>query len=324
MVKVSIIIPIYNVENHLKKLLQSVLEQTFFDFELIAINDGSTDDSPLILADSAEKDSRIKVINQSNLGVGSARNRGLSLAQGEYIYFADADDFLEKDLLEKVISAADKYDSNLVVFGYKMIKNEKVFKTRVIRDKYFVETNQKFAEFFFKYNESIDMNSLWNKLYRKDFLFQSELRFSDKKIGEDAIFNYETYESINKVLFLDEVLYNYVIHRKGSAMSKFQGEEKIKDKISVVELRQKLLNNWELPLLNIDILYINIIFSEVLVLINSDEQLDKKEQLSNYLTSQYISELIQEINYKNLVTLKNKLKYIFYKKRILWGLINLL
>ncbi|MBO0472991.1 glycosyltransferase family 2 protein [Enterococcus ureasiticus] len=324
MAKVSIIIPIYNVEDHLKKSIQSALDQTFIDFELIAVNDGSTDDSPVILANMAEMDSRIKVIDQSNQGVGGARNTGLSVAKGEYIYFADADDYLEKDLLEKVIDATDNREINLIVFGYKMIKNEKVFKTRTIKDKHFARTNQDFAEFFGEHNETIDMNSLWNKLYRRDFLSKNELWFSDKKIGEDAFFNYEIYETIDKVLFLDEVLYNYVIQRDGSAMSAFQGEQKIKDKISVMELRQTLLKKWGLPKLNSDILYINIIFSEVLSLSNSNESTDKKKLLREYLTNQYIYELIHVIEYKNLGTLKNKLKYVFCKKRILWSLINLL
>ena len=100
MVKISVIIPVYNVENYLEESLDSIINQTFTDLEIICVNDGSTDNSPSILNNYANKDSRINIINQENKGLSAARNSGLDVATGDYIYFFDSDDILELTALE--------------------------------------------------------------------------------------------------------------------------------------------------------------------------------------------------------------------------------
>ncbi|GGD01195.1 glycosyltransferase family 2 protein [Enterococcus wangshanyuanii] len=323
MVKVSIIMPVYNVDKYLFKSLSSVLTQTFSDFELIIINDGSTDMSLSILLEAAHKDSRIKVVDQINQGVSAARNTGLSLAKGQYVYFFDADDYMERELLEKVVAIADEYESNLVIFGYKMIKNDQLFKVCSVKERAFEIENQHFIAHFTKYTEIIDMNSLWNKLYKRDFILKYNLSFSDRKIGEDAFFNYELYAVLDKVVFYEEPLYNYVIHRSGSAMSKFQGEQKIKDKIDVMKMRQTFLRERQLRLLNEQTYYTNIIFAEALILVKENSDKSKYKMLADFFSLPYISELLSTIRFSQLDSIKDKAKLLFCKQRIIWKLINL-
>ena len=118
MVKISVIVPVYNVEPYLPQCLDSLIEQTFNDIEIICVNDGSTDGSLNVLNHYAAKDSRIKVIDKPNGGVSSARNRGLDAAQGEYISFVDGDDWLKQNAYEEIISAVDKRNVDMAVFGY--------------------------------------------------------------------------------------------------------------------------------------------------------------------------------------------------------------
>ena len=115
MVKISVVIPVYNTQNYLNECIDSVLNQSFKDFEIICINDGSTDNSLSILSDYEVSDERIKVISQQNRGLGASRNEGLKLAQGEYVLFLDSDDYLTPDALEKLYNQAYANDLDLIL-----------------------------------------------------------------------------------------------------------------------------------------------------------------------------------------------------------------
>ena len=120
MPKISVIIPVYNVEKYLSQCLDSILNQTFKDFECICVNDGSTDKSLAILQEYVNKDDRIKIINQENKGLSGARNSALKIVNGKYITFIDSDDFVTIDYLEKLINIAEKEDSDIVYCRHKM------------------------------------------------------------------------------------------------------------------------------------------------------------------------------------------------------------
>ena len=118
MPKISVILPIYNVEKYLRRCLDSVLNQTFTDFEAICVNDGSPDKSLHILEEYAAKDSRIKIVTQENQGLSMARNNGLKVAKGDYIYFLDSDDAIHPKLLEIAYTFASKNNADMVCFGF--------------------------------------------------------------------------------------------------------------------------------------------------------------------------------------------------------------
>ncbi len=126
MAKVSVIVPVYNVEKYLEECIESLINQTLTDIEIICINDGSTDNSLKILEELQKKDNRIKIINQKNSGVSSARNNGIENATGEYIGFVDSDDWIDSDYYEKLYNTAKKYNSDIAA-GDMYRRNKKRF-----------------------------------------------------------------------------------------------------------------------------------------------------------------------------------------------------
>ena len=128
MVRISVIVPVYNCEDYLEESLGSILNQTFNDIEIICIDDGSSDDSLRILKKIASSDSRIQVFAQENQGAGAVRNYGMKKASGDYVYFFDADDFLESDALEKAYSNAVRNDSDIVFFKFDQYIQKGIFR----------------------------------------------------------------------------------------------------------------------------------------------------------------------------------------------------
>ena len=116
--KISVIIPVYNVEKYLQKCLESIVNQTFCDWELIAVNDGSSDKNSDILRQYAEYDTRIKVINQQNSGVSAARNAGLDVAKGDFVCFIDSDDYVHPQMLELLLNAAEKENADVAIASF--------------------------------------------------------------------------------------------------------------------------------------------------------------------------------------------------------------
>ena len=193
--KVSIIVPVYNVESYLKRCLESIINQTYKNIEIILIDDGSTDNSSSICDNYQEIDKRIKVIHQKNMGLSSARNKGLEIATGDYIWFIDSDDYIELNSLEVIIPYLKKYD--IVVFNYNEIINKKITKIKSFYNYNDIET---------KY--LLSHCNAWNKIYKRE-LFNNNL-FPEKHIYEDLYLIPTLILKTNKIVFLDKYLYNYV------------------------------------------------------------------------------------------------------------------
>lgn len=212
---ISVIIPIYNVSQYLEKGLNSLLDQNYEKCELILIDDGSTDSSGEICDKFAINYSNIVVIHQENQGVGISRNNGISIAKGKYIYFFDPDDYLEGTLfldVEQYLYA----DLDLIMFGYwdvisEFKKNKKCFSEKKLYSK------EEFEKDFKNLFQSKMLYTLWNKLYRKNFLLEHNIDFSNIRTGEDVLFNFKVYEFLNNCLVLKEVYYNYLYNRLDSA-----------------------------------------------------------------------------------------------------------
>jgi glycosyltransferase involved in cell wall biosynthesis len=205
--KISVIIPVYNVEKFLRKCLDSVVNQTMRDIEIICINDGSTDGSLDILKEYAEKDDRIIVINQTNGFVGSARNNGLKIARGKYIQFVDSDDYLELNACETAYKYALQYDADVVVFGYKNFPKQ----VGNVKNKRGKGLKYKEVDVFhggLRSGRHLCRSMIWNKLYRhkiiKGCYFTEWLRFRD-----DEHFNFQVDKKINTLVQIPEQLYNF-------------------------------------------------------------------------------------------------------------------
>lgn len=222
---VSIIMPVYNVAAQLERAIQSALNQTYSNIEIILVNDGSTDDSGEICAEYQQKDSRIQVIHQENAGSGYARNAGLDAASGDYIYFADPDDYFEPYLIEEMLPIIEENKADMAVFGYfndVMHKNGQVT-TEMQLPRLEGAFSQKQFQEQFRDHYAVSPYALWNKLYRHDFLIQHNCRFTNQKVGQDALFNQLVQQNVKKVVFHQQAYYHYV-SMEGSAVNRYRKE----------------------------------------------------------------------------------------------------
>ena len=243
-IKVSVIVPVFNVESYLNESLDSILNQTLKDIEIICINDGSTDNSLDILETYSKKDKRIKIISKENEGQGVARNVGLDNAQGEYISFVDSDDFIKRDMLEKLYNKAENNDLDLVMCKVSSFDNE----THEVDDDlwyYSLKCFDGFKKDVFnnldtkKFTDSISVTP-YNKLYKRSFIEANNIRFPDKYIFEDEVFFYNVYLKAKRISLVDENLYYYRTNRKGSTVSKSSDNDYI-DVIYIFRLIRDLL-----------------------------------------------------------------------------------
>lgn len=208
--KVSIIIPVYNLEGYISKCLESVMAQTYKNIEIVVIDDGSSDNTQEIIKEKMKVDSRIKYVFQKNSGVSSARNKGIDKSEGEYILFVDADDYIKKDMIEKLYSEINK---NQIVVS--RLSNENA----IVSNKSYIIDVQLFLKDIMMGNNS---QTACGILFEAELIKKHNIRFrKDFKYGEDFIFTIEYVLNIqSKIIFIDEKFY-FVEERIGSASRNF-------------------------------------------------------------------------------------------------------
>ncbi|MDO5824631.1 glycosyltransferase [Methanobrevibacter sp.] len=241
MTKLSVILPVYNVENYLKRCLESIVNQTLNDIEIICINDGSTDNSLKILEDFAKEDKRIQILSQENKGQGIARNRGLDIAKGEYLIFIDSDDYIPQYALEKLYENATNNDSDMVMFKLADFVDEdhlNYSKPRFNLDDVF--KNVDFSDFTFTFKEIkhyvLNSSFIPCKLYKKRFLDKfDDFRFPERLIFEDVPFHVKSLTRASKISFVPEFLYNYRLSNPTSTINKNLKREDIFKICDIVE-----------------------------------------------------------------------------------------
>lgn len=301
MPKVSVIIPVYNVEKYLTRCLQSVCGQTMKDIEIICVNDGSTDNSAHILAEFAAQDSRVKVITQENRGLSEARNRGLDVAEGQYIAFVDSDDFVAPIFVQTLVTAAEETNSDIVNCNFIKVTDETVLKQSKNTDvQVFANPLQQLLikSNYLKFN-------VWNKLYKRSFI--GEFRFAKGLYFEDWIFNTCLFAKAQKLAYVKAQLYGYQTDNLSIMRSPFD-EKKLQDYVQGIELvhefyQQNYPELWRL-------VKKTRISRTVKMLMNSTlraKNVKLMEQAKNELQRLYQE---QKIGYRGL-SLPNKLK--FYK-----------
>lgn len=210
-IKISVIIPVYNSENLLPQCLDSVIKQTLGDIEIICVDDGSTDNSLNILKEYEKKDNRIKVFTQKNSGAGTARNKGMDEAQGEYIAFLDSDDWLELDALEKLYNHITSNNAEVTLFNAIEHKPNNQFNKRIyFRKDEKIDYNN--YTFDYHFDKNLVMNGklvIWSKFYKTSFIKDNNLRFYDHEIFNDVQFHIQTMLRAKRVSYLPDILYNY-------------------------------------------------------------------------------------------------------------------
>ncbi|WP_181884504.1 glycosyltransferase family 2 protein [Neobacillus piezotolerans] len=216
--KVSIIIPVFNVEKYLKKCIDSVIKQSYKEIEIILVNDGSTDASGEICDEYALKDRRIIVIHKKNEGVSSARNTGLEISSGQYIMFIDSDDYIDLKMVEILLSSILKDNSDLVMCGYIIVSYGKF--TKIECKEKLLKNKQLICEYIAENYLPGCVNSPCNKLYKRNLIthYFEENQF----LGEDLLFNLDYLKSSNTMSCIDECLYYYRRENYESLSLRFQ------------------------------------------------------------------------------------------------------
>jgi len=212
MVTVSVIIPVYNAAQFLERCINSLVSQTLASCEFIFVNDGSTDSSRTILEQFQQKEARIKLIHQENKGVSAARNAGLKVAQGAYIGFVDADDYVENNFFDTLYQTAEKYQLDITVCNYFSSQDGKAFTSKSPFKEHAVYESETIKKDILPYFISHEnMNSIWNKLYRTSLINDNAIVFPNGvALGEDGWFNSFCFVKATKVYFLLYAGYHYI------------------------------------------------------------------------------------------------------------------
>lgn len=222
MPKVSIVVPVYNAEKYIKTTVDSILSQTFSDWELLLIDDCSKDNTPIVCRELTQRDRRIIYLRQTeNRGPARVRNIGLDQAKGEYLAFVDSDDTVEPNFLERLLITAEEYVADIVWCNYKEICGDKVMcrehrlpcNTSISYDTY--------IRFFFSEQEGL--GCMWNKLYRREFIVKNKITLNTDRVhGEDWEFNMTCFKCHPMLVAIEDALYNYVRQNNTSVIASYR------------------------------------------------------------------------------------------------------
>lgn len=314
MAKVSVIMPVYNSEKYLKKAIESIITQSFYDIELILIDDGSKDNSGKICDEYKNKDNRVKVIHKSNGGICDARNAGLKIATGDYIMFCDNDDEYLEDMISDNYNLAVENNADVVKFGSNSI---------FIRDGNFIKKDIRKFKFDILDTEQIKENIIdliyknallcvWDGIFKKDIIIDFNTKL--KSGMEDTDFMFNVIKKVKKLVLNDKVYYNHFVRNTHSTSVQYR-PEKIEDKkymySKFLELTNNLVNEQDIPKYNIIIT--REYFTPVLdILVNKKCELKNKEKLQ---ILQKVSIKYEECRFKDMYKLSKKYAIIQFMAR---------
>ena len=228
--KVSVIVPIYNEEKNLKRCIESLINQTYKNLEIILINDGSTDNSKKII--DSYKDKRIVAIHKKNTGIGDTRNTGIAKSTGDYIMFVDSDDYIELNYVEVLLKSLNENKADLAISNYYLDTPNKTYEIDL--KNLGITSIKEDEDLLCKINLSP-----WNKLYKKDLIINNNNKFPYKVKYEDVPFVVEAVIKASKISFVPNYLYHYVIKKSGETITR---DERIFDIITICAIVEKKLN----------------------------------------------------------------------------------
>lgn len=223
--KVSVIIPVYNASDSIEKCILSLENQTYKNIEIIAINDGSIDNSFDILKRLEKKYKNLKIIDKKNEGVSITRNKGIKMATGDYIMFVDNDDYIDIDYIETYIKEVLIFDYDIVIGGYRRENSKK----RIIKKQ--ILTDCEFSKYI--------VLAPWAKLYKKQFLLKNKIEFLSYGIGEDVYFNLLAYSKDPKIKIINSIKYVWYFNDESVSNTKQRG---LKKEINIFYLLDKIIS----------------------------------------------------------------------------------
>lgn len=312
MPKISVIVPVYNVEKYLNRCVDSILNQTFEDFELILVNDGSPDNCGNICDEYAQKDNRVKVIHKKNGGVSSARNVGIDIAQGEYIMFVDSDDWINENMLNDMYNMPD---SDMKVSSIRMIGKDN--STEYIIDTKMHTQEELLIGFFSEAFPIICLCGPCCKLYKKDIIFNNAVRFNeDMSLGEDTYFNLNYIKHCKKVYTSEQIYYYYMRENSESLFTKFR-LNMYYDVRKVFDLKVKMANELNMgrdSVFKMELSYTQTLIGNLIKMVDTNTKTEVKKYMS-------LLQKDKEFNDDNLIkNLKSTHKLI--NKLISYNLFN--
>ncbi|SEP67390.1 Glycosyltransferase involved in cell wall bisynthesis [Virgibacillus subterraneus] len=315
---ISIIVPIYNSSQYISKCIESIMAQTFRNFELILVNDGSTDHSGQICDQYAEKDSRIIVIHKKNGGVSSARNTGINIAKGEYISFVDGDDWIYSDMYYRLYELCKETDSDISICGnYREVNGDVI---HVEREKLVIEMDnteamrQLFTGKYFRF-------AVWAKLYKKSCF--ENIQYPEDRRLDDLPTTYKIFTNANKVVYTSYAGYVYLL-RENSILTSSYNEKKLDVFIGWDEIIAFMNENY--PQLSKEYISCFVYYSmdHVYSILNQVKDPAEKEKYILYIQKfirKYYKEILKNarlsLKYKYLTTLINyNVRFLFLNNKI--------
>lgn len=202
--KISVIVPIYNVEQYLRRCIDSIINQTYKNLEIILVDDGSPDNCGQICDDYAKKETRIKVIHKKNGGLSDARNAGLEVCTGDFISFVDSDDWIELNTYEIMMKSMNEYNADMVVSNINYVYKDKV-ESKYSEGKIRCFNKEEAMKELIK--DGLVQAVVWNKLYKSNLI--DNLRFKVRKLNEDEFFTYKICAKAERIVYIPEALYQY-------------------------------------------------------------------------------------------------------------------
>lgn len=311
--KISVIIPVYNVEKYLNRCIESICMQSFTNLEIILVDDGSPDRCPIICDEWAKRDERIRVIHKQNGGLSDARNAGIEAATGDYFLFVDSDDYIASSMCESLINAARSSNADIVVCNFCWVyPNREEINPMSIQNGTIVE-REAILETWLKCG-TVDFVVAWNKLYRRSLFFtQEHIRYPVGRLHEDEFITYRLLYAANRVMFITEPLYFY-IQRNGSIMANYT-EKNLFDYTAAIREYVKWAERFA-PDKRKLMEYITMRAVWAIVhKCDENHQLKNKQEVCQFLRD-YVNKEIKDFRHNPYATGRDYVKFVMYKMGI--------
>ena len=311
---ISVIVPVYKVEKYLNQCVESIVNQTYKNLEIILVDDGSPDNCPAMCDDWAKKDNRIFVIHKENGGLSSARNAGLDIARGEYIGFVDSDDFIDSDMYESLLNAMLSEDVDLVCCGRRIVDECGLIQHDCYTHERRSYSGIDIVKSLFYGNEFDE--AMWDKLYKRSFF--DETRFPIGEVNEDIVLMVKKLSTLNTMIHIGDAKYNYRNNTQGITKSKYTSKMSIMIK-HLNEIKEFVVK--EIPQLLPDYYFLQARYSSSQLISIYLSKGAKKDFYDDFKT--YRKLLIDSMKYvmksKN-ISKKNKVHMMLLKYH-LWGIL---
>lgn len=330
---ISIIMPVYNAEKYLNRSIESIMNQTYNNIEIILVNDGSTDNSLEICTNYQEKDNRIKLINQENKGVSFARNKGIDESTGDYIMFIDSDDYIEKNMIEDMVEKIIEDDIDLIISGIKMsyIKNGQVIQEEKYQLKDKMYTIEEMLNDILIDIDLICICGPCCKLYKTEIIKNNRIKFTNEfTMGEDTWYNLDYIDACTgKVVTMSNIYYNYMRENPDSLFTKYHDDYiKVTEKVynKFLNLLERKLNSETIDRYEKNYIF-NLVYANSINFKYDTTHKKKIEDLEYSLKNKVVVNGIKKIKTDGIkekifaFLIKHKCKYILYlyfKLRISW------